>query len=189
MAQLMSIVGDKIYLNPTLESDIPTLAAFMNDDHVKMFGRNNGKILYEKAMKEHLEKKENDESYTIWRKDTQTIIGDVGISFIDMYNRSGMIGIMIGGEENRGKGFGKEAMLIILKHGFIDINLESINLGTWEYNKPAISLYKKLGFKEIGRMRKARIVGNRYFDEVMMDMTSEEYFELYGNEELKKYGI
>jgi len=189
MADFMSIAGDKIYLNPLHENDVPILAKYMNDDHIKMFGRNNGKAVYEKNMKDRLEKKQGDESYTIFRKDNDSIIGDVGINFIDAYNRSGMLGIIIYGDENRGKGFGKEAIKLILKHAFIDINLESIYLGTWEYNKAALHLYEKIGFKIIGRKRNSRIVGNRTYDEIMMDMISKEYFERYGNNELLKYGL
>ena len=189
MAIYMSMVGNKVYLNPKHEDDIPILANHMNEDRIKIFGRNSGTAVYEKNMKERFGKKENEESYTIFRKDNDCIIGDVAIHFIDTYNRSGMLGIAIYGDENRGKGYGKEAILLMLRHAFIDMNFESIYLGTWEYNKPAVHLYEKIGFKVIGRKRHSRILGNKYYDEIMMDMISEEYFKMYGNEEIRKYGI
>jgi len=189
MDRYMSMAGEKIYLNPIQESDISILANYMNDDHIKLFGRNCGSAIYEKRMKDHLEESQKDQVYTIFQKDNNTIVGDISINFIDLYNRSGMLSIVIHGEENRGKGFGKEAILLILKHAFIDINLESVHLGTWEYNKAALHLYEKIGFKFIGRRRNRRIVGNKYYDEIMMDMISKEYFGLYGNEELKKYEV
>ena len=189
MNTYMSMIGEKIYLNPVQEGDIPVLANYMNDDHIKLFGRNCGSAVYEKKMKDRFEERQGDQVYTIFRKDNNRVIGDISVNLIDIYNRSGMLSITIHGEENRGKGFGKEAILLILKHAFIDINLESVYLGTWEFNKPALHLYEKIGFKIIGRRRHHRIVGNKYYDEIMMDMISEEYFGLYGDEELKKYEV
>ncbi|ADK79566.1 GCN5-related N-acetyltransferase [Sediminispirochaeta smaragdinae DSM 11293] len=183
----MSLIGEKVYLNPTHENDIPFLANFMNDDHIKYFGRNCGSAIYETKMKTHFEENKEDERYTIFRKDNNEIIGDISINSIDIYNRAGSLSVIIYGKENRGKGFGKEAILLILKHAFIDLNLENIDLGTWEYNKAAIHVYEKIGFKLIGRRRNRRIVGNSFYDEIIMDMISDEYFKLYGNTELEKY--
>ena len=92
-------------------------------------------------------------------------------------------------EENRGKGYGKEAIELLLKHGFINLNLESIYLGVYEYNGSAIKVYEKVGFKYVGKRRHSRILGNRIYDEIIMDMISEEYFQLYGNEEMNKYNL
>ena len=189
MAEYMSIIGEKVYLNPLQESDITILTKYMNYEHIKIFGRNCGSAIYEKRMKEKIEDRQRNESYTIFRKDNNQIIGDISISSIDTYNRAGMLAIVICGDENRGKGFGKEALLLILKHAFIEINLESVQLGVWEFNKPAIHLYEKIGFKTAGKHRNRRIIGNRFYDEILMDMISKEYFELYGNEELMRYGI
>ncbi len=189
MTKFMSMVGKKVYLNPLQENDIPILANYMNDDHIKVYGRNCGSAVYEKQMKDKLEGYQKDQTYVIFREDTNIIIGDISINSIDIYNRSGTLSIMIYGEENRRKGFGIESIQLMLKHAFIDINLESVQLGTWEFNKPAIHLYEKVGFKIIGRHRHRRIIGNKYYDEILMDIISQEYFELYGNEELKKYEI
>jgi RimJ/RimL family protein N-acetyltransferase len=96
---------------------------------------------------------------------------------------------VIGKKENRGQGFGKETIKMVLKHAFIDLNLESIYLGVYDYNVKAIRLYEKVGFKYVGRRRHAKILGNRMYDEVIMDMVSEEYFKMYGNEEIEQYKL
>jgi RimJ/RimL family protein N-acetyltransferase len=182
--------GSKVYLNPIKEADIPFLAGFMNDEHIRIFGRNNGSIVYEEKMKERmLDKQKSDELFGIYRIDTDTLIGDASLNDIDVYNRSAMVGIIINGDENRGNGFGQDAVKLLLKHAFIDLNLESVSLGTWDFNIPAKHVYEKLGFKLVGKRRRGRIVGNRYHDEIIMDMIAEEYFDMYGNDEMKKYGF
>ena len=190
MNQDMFLEGAKVYLNPSREDDIPMLVKFMNEDVIRLVGRNNGSIVYENIFKERFtEREKKDELFSIFKKENDSIIGDMSLNSMDRYNRSAMISIVIYGDENRGRGYGREAILLLLKHAFIDINLESVHLGTWEFNKRAIHLYESIGFKNIGRRRNSRIVGNKYFDEVMMDMISCEYFDLYGNKELEKYDM
>jgi RimJ/RimL family protein N-acetyltransferase len=61
------------------------------------------------------------------------------------------IGIVIGEEIARGKGIGRLAMNYLEEqiklHGF-----KRIELGVFEFNKPAIRLYESAGYKEIGRI-------------------------------------
>ena len=48
-------------------------------------------------------------------------------------------------------------------------------LGTFAFNERAIHCYKKVGFKEIGRRRQARIIGGKKFDVVLMDILAKEF--------------
>jgi len=84
-------------------------------------------------------------------------------------------------------GVGGEAIKLLMKHAFIDLNLESLYLSAYEYNKPARRLYEKAGFKFVGKRRNAVIVGNRRGDEVIMDMIADEYFALYGDGALQRW--
>jgi RimJ/RimL family protein N-acetyltransferase len=182
--------GSKVYLNPIKEGETSNLVNFMNDEHIRIYGRNCGNIIYEEKMKEKIEEiQKKDEAFGIHKVEDDSIIGDGSVNSIDKYNRSAMLSIIIIGDENRGKGFGQDAIKLLMKHAFINLNLESLYLGTWEYNKPAIHVYEKLGFKMVGKMRNCRRVGNQVFDEVIMDMIADEYFTLYGNIEMRMYGL
>ena len=52
-------------------------------------------------------------------------------------------------------------------------------LGAFAFNTRAIRLYRKLGFREVGRQRQARIVGSQKFDVVFMDILAEEFTPTY----------
>jgi RimJ/RimL family protein N-acetyltransferase len=52
-------------------------------------------------------------------------------------------------------------------------------LGTFSFNERAIGCYKKVGFKEIGRRREARIIGGKKFDVVLMDILAKEFESVY----------
>ena len=64
---------------------------------------------------------------------------------------SAWIGIVIGDLSARGKGIGPQAMAYIEKQ-ILDQDLARIELGVFEFNTPALSLYQKLGYQEIGRI-------------------------------------
>jgi len=86
-----------------------------------------------------------------------------------------MLGMVIGEKAYWGKGFGQEATGLMLDYAFNLLNLNTVSLGVFAFNTRAIDCHKKSGFREIGRRRQARIIGDRKFDLVLMDILAEEY--------------
>lgn len=82
---------------------------------------------------------------------------------------------MIGEAKNRKKGIGTFAIESIIEHGFFNLNLRRLQLEVLEYNKVAQNLYKKVGFKEEGRKRKAVFKNGKYVDEIIMGLLREDY--------------
>ncbi|MCL2558598.1 MAG: GNAT family N-acetyltransferase [Treponema sp.] len=92
-----------------------------------------------------------------------TVIGDVALQGIDDKNRSCDLGMNIAKIENRCKGYGKEALALILDYGFWNIGMERVTANTFEINIPAQKSLEKLGFVLEGRARKAVYFrGTRY---------------------------
>ena len=83
----------------------------------------------------------------------------------------------IGDEENRGKGYGQEAIRLLLTYAFEYLNLNNIMLGLWSFNTEAYECYKKAGFKEIGRRRECYYLKGVYYDEILMDILQKDWFE------------
>ena len=48
-------------------------------------------------------------------------------------------------------------------------------LGAFAFNERAIHSYQKVGFKEIGRRREARLIAGKAWDVVMMDILEDEF--------------
>ena len=82
------------------------------------------------------------------------LIGYAELDGILWNHRNCWIGIGIGERENWGKGFGLEAMNIILKFTFHELNLHRVQLSVFSYNHRAVSLYEELGFTKEGVFRK-----------------------------------
>jgi RimJ/RimL family protein N-acetyltransferase len=78
------------------------------------------------------------------------------------------IGIIIGEEKGRGKGIGYRAMKYL--EGQIKLHgLKRIELGVFEFNKNAIKLYKKLGFKEIVRINDFTYWQGKMWQDIRME--------------------
>lgn len=63
---------------------------------------------------------------------------------------------------------------MLLDYGFKLLHLNNIILGMFSFNERALACYRRVGFKEIGRRRQARIIGEKKYDLVLMDMLADE---------------
>ena len=93
----------------------------------------------------------------------------------DSINRNAVLGIFIGDKEYRSKGYGKEAIELILDFGFNYLNLHEIKLDVMAFNERAQKCYKKCGFKEYGRRRESVYLNGKYYDVISMDILRREF--------------
>jgi len=94
---------------------------------------------------------------------------------IEHIHRRATLGLFIGDAEQRGKGYGTEAIRLLLSYGFNILNLHSIMLVVHADNPKGLACYKKVGFKEFGRRRESRMKAGRYIDLIYMDILSTEF--------------
>lgn len=115
---------------------------------------------------------EDVEKFTEWLNDFETTDSLEDINWI---NRTATLGIFIGDKEFRSKGYGTEAIRLILEYGFKYMNLYNIKLDLMEFNERALKCYEKCGFKEYGRRRKCKFVNGKYYDSISMDILADEF--------------
>ena len=104
-----------------------------------------------------------------------TIIGDVALQDIDKTNRSCTIGMGIAKIANRNKGYGKEAVKLMLEYGFYNLGLERISASTSELNVSAQKSLEKIGFILEGKERKAIYFGGNRYDKYNYGLLAKEY--------------
>ena len=180
MKYFKKLVGDKIYLSPRNIEDAELYVKWMNDFDVTDFTGRTSQIMDIEGEKEYLSsasKKTNNFSFAIVKQENDRLIGSAGLEKIDYINRVATLGIMIGEQENREKGYGTETINLLLDYGFNYLNLNNINLYVMEFNPRAIACYKKCGFKEMGRRRKTAFINGKYYDKLYMDILKEEFDE------------
>ncbi len=81
---------------------------------------------------------------------------------------SAWIGISIGPASARGKGIGAKAMQY-LENEIRAAGYYRIELGVFEYNAPAIRLYKKMGYQEIGRIEAFTYWDGKMWTDIRME--------------------
>jgi RimJ/RimL family protein N-acetyltransferase len=87
----------------------------------------------------------------------------------------GTVFVGIGETDLRRKGYGTEAGRLICEYGFFFRNLHGIKVEVHDYNREAIRVYERLGFKLVGRLRGANLFNGRRYDEVVMDLLRDEF--------------
>ena len=105
------------------------------------------------------------------------LIGDTSLFDFNWTSRSAEVGISIHNSEYWGKSYGAETLDLILQFAFRDLNMNRVELDVFDFNKRAQNCYLKVGFKEIGRKRKACFIDGQYHDIILMDLLSEEWKE------------
>jgi len=111
---------------------------------------------YKDWIEQDIEKDNPDEFFfDICTLDNERPIGFIGLFNLLWNHGDAMVSIGIGDPENWGRGYGTDAMLLILRYAFQELNIQRVTLGVFDYNKRAIRSYEKAGFKLEGRVRQA----------------------------------
>jgi len=171
------IVGEHLYLSPFDAEDTEIQskwAKWMNDRLVSdtFDGHRNHTSL--SSAKKHIQELTG-HRYFIVLLDGDVLIGQISLHNIDHLHRNAFLGIMIGEVEHHGKGYGTEAVRLVLDYGFNTLNLNNITLSVHEDNHAGIACYKKLGFKEYGRRRECFFKNGKNIDVIYMDILAREF--------------
>jgi RimJ/RimL family protein N-acetyltransferase len=97
-------------------------------------------------------------------------IGNVGLHKIDRKNRNAEAGIVIGDKRFWGKGYGTDAMKLLLRYAFEDLNMHKVYLLHFAGNERARRSYEKCGFVKEGVLRDHVYKGGKYHDHPIMSV-------------------
>jgi RimJ/RimL family protein N-acetyltransferase len=107
------------------------------------------------------------------------LIGTANIVDIDWKNKNAFHGMMLGDKEIRGKGYGVDTVMAIMRYAFEELGLQRLDGSMIEYNIASLKMYLgKCGWKEEGRQRGWYFRQNRHWDRIMVGVTSSDYAEL-----------
>lgn len=113
-------------------------------------------------------------AYSIVLKDG-TLIGNCDIRAFNWTARSCEVGIAIGERECWGKGYGGEAVGLLLQIAFDGLNMHKVWLTCADYNERGLRAYRRIGFREDGRLRDDRWIDGQYHDTIVMSILEAEY--------------
>lgn len=135
---------------------------------------------YEDSVVEFIDCKQNPTKmmYTICLREGNLPIGKIYLTRINSkYDSLDITRIYIAEDKNRDKGYGYEALRLILNHAFISMHMERVTLDYMTANKKAEHLYEKIGFTREGVMRNSGKKNGKYVDLILMSMLRSEFYE------------
>ena len=125
--------------------------------------------------------KENANLFAIRTLDGDQIIGEIGLDGIRWTHGDCFVGIGLGEREFWGKGYGTDAMKIILRYAFTELNLHRVTLDVFEYNPRGVRSYEKAGFVHEGRQRGMLLREGRRWDVLYMGILREDWLKQQEN--------
>lgn len=145
-------------------SDMPLVASWINDERISYY---NGIRLpvsleeqtawFDRVAKDRGKKK------LIIRNARGTRVGMVSIFNQDDRNRNAEVGVYVA-PRHMGRGYALEALAMLLRYAFLELNLHKVYARIFDFNKPSIKLFEKLGFRKEAVLKDELFTGGKYQD-------------------------
>lgn len=169
-----------LIIKKTCFGDYEYFAVWETQKFITEFLSINENKSYEETVRESIiwEQDPTKLQYTIYEKELGKPIGRIYLSRVDPSTDSlDITRLYIGNDEKRGKGYGEEALRLILEYCFMNLHMERVSIDHHTGNKIASNLFLKLGFQYEGITRNARKRNGKYHDLNLMSILRAEYFE------------
>lgn len=171
--------GEQICLAPIDHEKDPEIESRWTHDteYLRMLSPDLARALSPAQVKKKYEKIEKDmeESknlfyFTVRARSDDRLLGFVRLYGIEWSNGTGLIELGIGADEDRLCGYGSEALRLMLRYAFDELNLHRLTAFIAEYNPVALHVFGKAGFIEEVRRRQALNRDGRRWDAIHMGL-------------------
>lgn len=171
-------VGIRLFQDPITDAEIERVYRWSSDAEVVRWS---GSAPTDLTLKEFRERMRSDRAanpgnrrafFIVTR--AGELIGRIGIFAIDWTLKQGELGIVIGERDYWGKGYGRDAILTLLRYVFQTTSLETVNLFTFTDNLRAQHCFTACGFRTLGTERRfSPDIGE--FDGIEMEIARQEF--------------
>jgi len=175
--------GKRVYLRPLTRADLVYLRKWSEDAEIR--GLIGEVASMSQADSERFLKKVYDDSSREWfvvvLKNSNQVIGEAGLLRMDPAWRTTDVSVIISEKEEWGKGYGTEAIHLLLDRAFRHLDFHRVAIGVVGFNDRALRFWEKIGFRKEGVHRDGYYYDHKYYDFVMMSILEDEFRELHGD--------
>ena len=171
----MTLTGTSIYLRALEPEDLDFIYQIENDESI--WEVSNTQTPYSKFLiRQYLENAHQDIyeakqlRLAICVKESNIAIGLIDLFEFDPKNKRAGIGIVIQNDADRSKGFGKEALDLLIKYSFKQLQLHQLFANIGSDNVPSINLFPTFGFEKIGVKKDWNYSNNTFQDELLFQL-------------------
>lgn len=173
----MHLESERIYLRKLEEIDAPIMLVNTTDEEIRYMTGTKPKFTLEQ-IQAHINNINNDSSrhdFAICLKDDDQMIGELSIFDIDEEDKKAGFRISMSSIKLTGKGYGTEAIKIVLRFVFEELKLNRLQLEVFSHNLRGIRAYEKVGFVKEGVLRESLYYNGTYSDEIIMAIIGDDY--------------
>jgi RimJ/RimL family protein N-acetyltransferase len=172
------IRGERIYLRAVERDDLQRCHIWMNDEGITgtLAMRYPMSLAREADWVERATRGQDPSELTfaICIAEGDRHIGNCGLVQIDRDNRTATLGIFIGEKDCHGRGFGEEAVRLLCRFAFEEMDLHKIRLDVYATNPGAARTYERVGFLREGLLREETHRRGRRIDVIRMGLLRQE---------------
>ena len=178
----MSIPGRLVRLRAPEERDLPHLHAWANDEALwaGLGGwRFPSSLAATSAWLAGLNGDADNHRFAIEALADGQLIGTANLVDLDWKNRHALHGMALGCPSLRGKGYGRDTVMAVMRFAFDELGLERLDGDIIESNTASYRLYVgKCGWREEGRQRRWHYRAGRFWDRILVGVTRGDYADL-----------
>lgn len=179
---VISRAGKKVILRPMRKStDLEACLRWINDPEVTRFLKAFAPTTeaMEAEWFDQIGKSKTDFTFAVEALPDHVFIGVMGLHRISWKDGVGTTGAIIGEKEYWGRGYGKEAKMLLLDFAFNTLNLRKVCSSVKAFNGRSLAYNKRCGYQEEGRRVKQFFVDGEYHDEILLAVFREDWLPLW----------
>jgi RimJ/RimL family protein N-acetyltransferase len=175
------LIGECVYLRPIETGDLPLIRKWANDPEIR---RLTGEALpmSQAGADDFLDKVRKDRDrvwFVVVLQENDRVIGEAGLLRMFQAWRTTDLTLIIGEKDAWGKGYGTEAILLLLDYAFGYLSFHRVAIGVVGFNDRALRFYEKVGFRKEGVQRDGYYYDHAHHDFVMMSILEDEFRQLH----------
>lgn len=172
---MQTLIGETIYLRALEPEDLEFLYLVENDENI--WHVSNTQTPYSKFLIRQYLQNAHQDIYeakqlrlVICESESDKTIGLIDLFDFDPKNQRAGIGILIHNTNQRGHGFGNQALNLLISYCFNQLQIHNLyaNIGT--ENEKSLHLFATFGFEKVGIRKEWNYIGNQYEDEVIFQL-------------------
>ncbi|WP_298551711.1 GNAT family protein [uncultured Algibacter sp.] len=171
---MITLKGKNIFLRALEPEDLEFIHTIENDESI--WGISNTQTPYSKFLiKQYLEHAHKDifevkQLRLVISSYDNSALGMIDLFDFDFKNRRAGVGILVKEPNDRLKGYGREALKLLIDYSFIHLDLHQLYCNISEENAASIKLFSNQGFKKIGLKKEWNYVNGSYKNEYLYQL-------------------
>jgi RimJ/RimL family protein N-acetyltransferase len=157
----------------TIKEQHNDISALLELGNVEMYNNSQQETWFEKISKDSVNKR-----FAIVLQSSEELIGIIRINNLNTVNGNCEIGLDIFSGHRR-KGYGTRTYEMLMHYLFLNYNMHMVYLRVGEFNKIAVSMYKKIGFRKTGYYEDYLYRHGKYWNYIIMSMKKDDYVSKY----------